>query len=513
MAQQPQPQYEFHYQRVELLKTESLGIASYGAVCKAMCDDLSTLKASPKYTESVQQSQVNTKPAQSANRESREREIQQSQQIQDLQQQLHTLSDQLHTQRKGKEEDIQQQKIVRLLNLLTAANDQLQTLQQELACKDHQLQQKDAAMTACQQEMQQQLQLSEQVTAEFQQDLLEREKTIRVQQRQIKKLQQQLRQRGGQRREEVETSGAAASGGSIELTWRDGGKAPHKIWGQVIAVDGSVAYFLPGLYKSKCVFAYNSTTNEWSKLPECPNCDFSLAVVNGLLTAIGGKTPYHEVTNSLLSLTNNKWTEQFPPMPTKRWVTAAVCSDKSLVVAGGFGERYKKLSTVEVMNTETLQWSTASSLPHPLYQASATLCGDQVYMLGGFDRNVQPAKSVFTCSLAALFQSCQPQSLEPQQKSSRPKVWHQLADTPVTFSTCASLHGQLLAVGGCNSYGKTTTAIHTYNASTNSWKIISYMPFPQCQCLVAVLPRNELMVVGGRTPAGVTDTVEIATIV
>ena len=40
MAQQPQPQYEFHYQRVELLKTEELGVGSYGAVCKAMCDNL-----------------------------------------------------------------------------------------------------------------------------------------------------------------------------------------------------------------------------------------------------------------------------------------------------------------------------------------------------------------------------------------------------------------------------------------------------------------------------------------
>ena len=40
MAQQLQPQYEFHYQRVQLLKTENLGIGSYGAVCKAMCDNL-----------------------------------------------------------------------------------------------------------------------------------------------------------------------------------------------------------------------------------------------------------------------------------------------------------------------------------------------------------------------------------------------------------------------------------------------------------------------------------------
>ena len=40
MARRSQQQYEFHYQRVELLKTEELGVGSYGAVCKAMCDDL-----------------------------------------------------------------------------------------------------------------------------------------------------------------------------------------------------------------------------------------------------------------------------------------------------------------------------------------------------------------------------------------------------------------------------------------------------------------------------------------
>ena len=38
MAQKPQ--YEFHYQKVELFKTKELGVGSYGAVCKAMCDDL-----------------------------------------------------------------------------------------------------------------------------------------------------------------------------------------------------------------------------------------------------------------------------------------------------------------------------------------------------------------------------------------------------------------------------------------------------------------------------------------
>ena len=180
-----------------------------------------------------------------------------------------------------------------------------------------------------------------------------------------------------------EASGAAASGGSIKLRWMDGGRVLCEMYGEVSAVDGSVAYFQPGEYE---VFAYNSTNNKWSEHPECPNHDFSLAMVNSLLTAIGGKTPNNELTNSLLSLTDNNWTKQFPPMPTKHWLTVVVCSGRSLVVAGG-STGDKKPSTVEVMNTETLQWSTASSLPHPLGQSTITLIGDRVYMLGGWDHN------------------------------------------------------------------------------------------------------------------------------
>jgi len=289
------------------------------------------------------------------------------------------------------------------------------------------------------------------------------------------------------------------------------------MYGEVSVVDGSVAYFRP--VGSKSVFAYNSTTNKWSELPECPNTYVSLAMVNSLLTAIGGRTPNDEVTNSLLSLPDNKWTKQFPPMPTKRWLTAAVCSGRSLVVVGGVGEGDKQLSLVEVMDTESLQWFTASNLPHQLYRASATLCGDQVYMLGGYYQTNKRSKSVFTCSLTTLLQSCKPQSLGGRLKTlslaSRPKVWHQLADIPVTISTCASLQGQLLAVGGCDSYSKQTTAIHMYNTTTNSWEVISHMTTPRSHCLVAVLPHNQLMVVGGVTSDSRTgtDSVEIASIV
>lgn len=78
-----------------------------------------------------------------------------------------------------------------------------------------------------------------------------------------------------------------------------------------------------------------------------------------------------------------KWVKHFPSMPTKRSHTTVVSSGKALVVAGGRGEGVATLTTVEVMDTETLQWSTACRLPQPLSNASATVCGDNVYMVGG----------------------------------------------------------------------------------------------------------------------------------
>jgi len=122
----------------------------------------------------------------------------------------------------------------------------------------------------------------------------------------------------------------------------------------------------------------------------------SLAVVNGLLTAIGGEGQQwlSGFTNQLFSLIGEKkWVEHFPPMPTMRRSTAAVCSGKSLVVAGGEKEvpldSVTKLKTVEVMDTETLQWSTASSLPFPLAYASATICQNHSYLPAGIWHNLQ----------------------------------------------------------------------------------------------------------------------------
>jgi len=245
-------------------------------------------------------------------------------------------------------------------------------------------------------------------------------------------------------------------------------------------------------------------------------CGFTVQVVNGLVTAIGGRHfgvyafissilfGTNTTTNALFSLLEGdggrEWVEYFPPMPTRRYHTAVVCSGKALVVAGGRSWRKGKaaLTTVEVMDTDTLQWLTASSLPYPLLDASVTVCGDNVYLVGGVDQYGIPTMPIFTHSLSALL-------------AENNAAWHTIPGLPVDCSTCIELNEQLLAVGG-QSDGKETSAIYVYNMATNSWRVISHMPTPRSMCLAAVVPSNKLMVVGGLTGCGETDQFETATI-
>ena len=61
-----------------------------------------------------------------------------------------------------------------------------------------------------------------------------------------------------------------------------------------------------------------------------------------------------------------------------------------------------------------------------------------------------------------------------------------------------TVHGQLVAIGGRDSGGDATTAVHMYDPVTDSWKVISHMLTPRIKCFAAVLPDNKLMVVGRR---------------
>ena len=297
----------------------------------------------------------------------------------------------------------------------------------------------------------------------------------------------------------------------IKLAWKRGDEAPGYIMRGQSAVEGAMVYFLHDFTND--LYAYDSRKQQWVWTLECPYYNSSLAMVKGLVTAIGGNEgdPFSAATNKLMSLVDEGghkvWHEKYPPMPSKRYSTTAVTTGDSLIVAGGRQE-IEQLATVEVMNLETLEWYWAKGLPNPLHHASSTVCGDKLYILGAHDQDNNATPLVFSCSLTPLLQSSKlakelrdlPLSelirLSIKEKAEGVVVWGKIADTPLNLSTCATVNGQLLAVGGQDPVTEDNrSAVYHYKPTSNSWEHISDLPDACMWCHVAVLPGNKMMVV------------------
>ena len=428
-------------------------------------------------------------------------------QLQDKDRQLHDKDRQLQDKdRQLQDKDSQLQEKERQLQekdrQLHDKERQLQDKVRQFQDKDSQLQDKDsehqleiASLERQFRQLNQQLEEQEQVTAEIQQ-------TNHSLQRQVEQLQQQ----SSQQILKPAHKPHLLKERKLMLTWRDGGQTPFKMTRGAAVVDRNVIYFMN--YDGE-LCSYNSRTERLTKLTKYPYEGSSLAVINHQLTGIGGcegAFNKHMYTNKLLSLRERlfreSWSAIFPPMPTKRRGTTAITSNEHLIVAGGTTGPYSEdtLNTVEVIDTKTLVWSTVASLPHLYAWASSTICGDHLYILGGWD-DKGISKSVLTCSLTELLQS----------SSSSSSVWHRVADAPAYRSTCAAVNGELLAVGGHKESVNSTSdsAVHKYYPTTNSWDLINNMTTARYQSLVAVLPTNEVITVGG-LPAGCLCNIEIA---
>ena len=249
------------------------------------------------------------------------------------------------------------------------------------------------------------------------------------------------------------------------------------------AVDGNIVYVTAGY--THHVWAYDLKEDKWTRLLDCPHRRVGLAVVNGMLTAVGGERN-GAPTNALVSLTD-KWAEHFPPMQINprrlQCNPAVVCTGKHLVVV----VRLDRI--VHVMDTTSLEWFSASSQPLPSWMPSLAVCGTELYALDS-------KRLVFSCSLPTLLQSSS--AVQPETTD----VWQKLAYVPVEDSTLTTLCGELIAVGGRNERSEPVDTIQVYDRSENSWHIIGHMPTARYDCLVATLLSDTLVVIGGVTREG-----------
>ena len=280
----------------------------------------------------------------------------------------------------------------------------------------------------------------------------------------------------------------------VKLTWRQGRIAPEVMsaFSGAAAVHGNTAYFSRGYN----VYSYTLASDEWTKLPPCEYEDSGLAVVKKKVTTIGGLSDGRTI-NNLVSWHEGwfrwgtGWRGLLPPMPTARVRPATVTTPTHLIVSAGMTQlNGYGLPTIEILDTNTNQWSSASSSPKALRYPHMSLCGEHLYL--------SENNKIFACSVEELLKSCKPASTN---RSDGGSVWTKLADIPVHYWTSVTtLRGQVLAIGGRNR--TQTGAIHQYSRNTNSWSFVGEMPTPRADPLVAVLPSNELIAVGGKDGAG-----------
>ena len=504
---------------------------------KQLSNTLSELKGGPQCAESMQQAQsgegngqeVGSLRRQVRDLQQRDQEQQwamqdQRQEIKQLQQQNQQQQreiEQLHLQQQQSMAQVQQlEQQLQGQRVLTAArereNQQLRSTVEEkergVQTKERELQQKNRTIQTRERE----LQASEQLVAQFQQSMEQKDRTIRdlqqtisAHERNIQQLEQQVRASSGQPQqlpvtaEIAQATATAAEKDITKLRWKEGKRAPEVMGRGTAVVDGNTVYINSGGSHKVYFCQMTSEGLLWSTIPDSCYDLFSLAVIDGLLTCVGGRSGGYggHRTNTLHSLTGGghkrQWSEVFPPMPTARSSTTSVTTEQALVVAGGCDGR-KNLDTVEVMTIATKQWMTAHHLPHPFGLISGAICGDQLYLGGGCIGLGEPSKSVLTCSLTDLLS---PQSLGGRlhtlSLATKPGVWREIKNLPVTGSTLTTLGGHLLAIGGRSDSHDPTPDVHRYDHQTDSWHVISKMKNQRSQPLSTVLPEDQLFVVGG----------------
>jgi hypothetical protein len=302
--------------------------------------------------------------------------------------------------------------------------------------------------------------------------------------------------------------------------------APLSMYRGATAIHNGVAYFT---CKEK-VLSYNIYSQAWAMKPDSPQASGGFTVVGELPTIIGGLKD-GRVTNEIISLLDGLWTETFPGMPTPRiHSSAVVCQDHLIVAGGSLSERLRGdvLTVVEVMDIGRCQsdqaWSAVSSLRHPLAEASMVVHNEQIVLVGGIDRSGRTLVTQ-SCDVAILlstkrtpppprntksFGTKLKKAFDPTPNSKRdnaPSEWVQLDDSRQFHSTCVSVGGHLLTIGGCSYSGVGSRCVHCYNCHSCLWEEVGFLRTARWLCSAATLPGNELMVVGGYTTLTSRDTI------
>ena len=272
--------------------------------------------------------------------------------------------------------------------------------------------------------------------------------------------------------------------------------------GQSVYVSGGRA---ASDHNSCTVMKLDLQREEWTKLPQYSAEFFAMTLHANQLVMMGGRDPVTQKrTNQIAVFTSGRWTNPYPPMNTARSSSTAVSCNKYIIVAGGYVDRGRFTSSVEMLDVASLRWYTAESPPDPLTELKSTLVGNTLYLMGGYD-HTGSTKVVHKVDLKEFI-------TKAVSKQATPTLWQVISDTPLKYSAPLNVEGSLLAVGGCDDHYHLSSSIHLYQPDTRRWVKVGDLPTARYYCTCSVLPSGEVILAGGQTKSSFVSTVDFLSI-
>ena len=246
--------------------------------------------------------------------------------------------------------------------------------------------------------------------------------------------------------------------------------------------DSRYAYFTPINSNSTSLHQYEYSTEKWANLPPCPYRKSGLVIIDTELTTVGGHDGRSH-TNKLFTLQQGKWVEKYPPMNYGRYNPAVVSASGGdyIIVIGGYYDNDHMTPTVELFQVKSRRWHKLTGLPQPLPYPSATICGDQLNVIGH-------KRNSYSCSLQPLPSSDKP-IMSPLTLS-----WIPLPRLLVTRSTSATLCGQLVIIGG---WQNTSSVNSIHQLVDGKWVKIGSMARARSRSLVVSPSPDRIIIVSG----------------
>ena len=258
------------------------------------------------------------------------------------------------------------------------------------------------------------------------------------------------------------------------------------------------------LASAPVVLVYDLDKATWSKLPPAPQYDNEAVAINNQLVLIGGcEASSHTISNIVSTWTGQDWKQDLPEMPTKRFRAGVTTYGTYVIVAGGMAEDEQTLlSSIDLLDTTTRQWCTASNLqlPQLMFCIQITVNATHICVTSAsiaYDATTTTTTSpnkVWQLPVSTLAKALTNEDCSPHQ-------WAVIASTPHYCSALVQGTDHLLAVGGRDDAYEPTANIAICSPHGDKWTTVGQLLEPRLWCTVVGLSTCSFLVCGGRSDA------------